>query len=87
MWYFIHMIGIFGMNGKGTELTLDEALSKPTVSVQDAGKLFFNLSRNAAYDAAKRGDFQTIKIGGKIVVPVAPIAAKLGLTMKIGAAV
>ncbi|WP_190234368.1 DNA-binding protein [Mesorhizobium sp. M4A.F.Ca.ET.050.02.1.1] len=68
-------------------MTLDEALSKPTVSVQDAGKLFFNLSRNAAYDAAKRGDFQTIKIGGKIVVPVAPIAAKLGLTMKIGAAV
>lgn len=63
-------------------MTMEEALSKPTISVPEAGKLFFNLARNASYDAARRGDFQTIKIGGKIVVPVAPIAAKLGLRMK-----
>jgi hypothetical protein len=64
-------------------MTLGEALSKPTVSVQAAGKVFFNLSRNAAYDAAKRGDFETIRMGGKIVVPVAPIAARLGLKMNL----
>lgn len=62
-------------------MTLDEALSQATVDVQTAGKLFFKLGRNAAYGAAKRGDFETIRMGGKIVVPVAPIAAKLGLRM------
>lgn len=65
-------------------MTLEEALTKPTISVVDAGKLFFGLGRNSAYDAAKRGDFQTIRVGGRIVVPVAPLAASLGLRAKIG---
>lgn len=65
------------------QMTLEEALCQATVSVQTAGKVFFHLGRNAAYDAAKRGDFQTIRIGGRIVVPVAPIAAKLGLPMTV----
>ncbi|NSX90632.1 DNA-binding protein [Agrobacterium tumefaciens] len=67
-------------------MTLEEALTKPTISVPDAGKLFFGLARNAAYNAAERGDFDTIKVGGRIVVPVAPLAAKLGLQARIGAA-
>lgn len=65
-------------------MTLEEALTKPTISVVDAGKLFFGVGRNSAYDAAKRGDFQTIKVGGRIVVPVAPLAASLGLRANIG---
>ncbi|WP_081307191.1 hypothetical protein [Agrobacterium tumefaciens] len=67
-------------------MTLEEALTKATISVPDAGKLFFGLARNAAYNAAERGDFDTIKVGGRIVVPVAPLAAKLGLQARIGAA-
>ncbi|WP_312806652.1 DNA-binding protein [Agrobacterium cavarae] len=67
-------------------MTLDEALTKPTISVPDAGKLFFGLARNAAYEAARKGDISTIKVGGRIVVPVAPLAAKLGLQARIGAA-
>ena len=63
-------------------MTLDEALSKPTISVPDAGEIFFGLPRNGAYEAAKRGDFETIKVGGRIVVPVAPLAARLGLKTK-----
>lgn len=65
-------------------MTLDEALSRPTIPVPDAGKLFFGIGRNAAYAAAKRGDFQTIEVGGRIVVPVAPLAAMLGLQPKFG---
>lgn len=60
-------------------MTLDEALSRATVDVPDAGAVFFGLSRNGSYEAAKRGDFDTIRMGKRIVVPVAPIAAKLGL--------
>jgi len=60
-------------------MTLEEALSRPTISVPDAGRLFFGLARNAAYEAAERGDFETMKVGGRILVPVVPLAAKLGL--------
>ncbi|WP_192923535.1 DNA-binding protein [Sinorhizobium medicae] len=67
-------------------MTLEEALSRPTIPVPDAGSLFFGLGRNAAYEAARRGDFETIKVGGRIVVPVAPLAAKLGMRTKMGAA-
>ncbi len=67
-------------------MTLDEALSRPTIPVPEAGKLFFGIGRNAAYAAAKRGDFQTIEVGGRIVVPVAPLAAMLGLQPKFGRA-
>ncbi|TIW62993.1 MAG: DNA-binding protein [Mesorhizobium sp.] len=65
-------------------MKLDEALTHATLPVQTVGHVFFGLGRNASYEAAKRGDFETIRIGGKIVVPVAPIAAKLGLPMKLG---
>ncbi|RWN47480.1 MAG: hypothetical protein EOS03_13450 [Mesorhizobium sp.] len=67
-------------------MTLEEALCQATVSVQTAGRVFFHLARNGAYEAARRGDFETIRIGGRIVVPVAPIAAKLGLPMTVARA-
>lgn len=60
-------------------MTLDEALRCPTISVPAVGEIFFGLARNASYEAAAKGDIETIRIGGKILVPVAPIAAKLGL--------
>lgn len=65
-------------------MTLDEALARPTISVPDAGRLFYGLARNAAYDAARKGDIPTIRIGGRIMVPVAPLAEKLGLRARIG---
>lgn len=67
-------------------MTLAEALGMATVSVPDAGRLFFNLARNASYDAAKRGEIPTVKIGGKILVPVAPVAEQLGLKFAAGRA-
>lgn len=67
-------------------MTIDEALARPTISVPDAGKLFFGLARNAAYEAAKSGDIPTIRIGGRIMVPVVPLAEKLGLRATIGRA-
>ena len=62
-------------------MTLEDALSRPTLSVPNAGAVFFGLSRNGSYEAAKRGDLPTIRIGRKIVVPVAPIAERLGLRL------
>jgi hypothetical protein len=41
-----------------------------TLSVPKAGKEYFGLSRNGSYEAAKRGDIPTIKIGKLLRVPV-----------------
>ena len=41
-----------------------------TLSVPKAGKENFGLSRNGSYEAAKRGDIPTIKIGKLLRVPV-----------------
>ncbi len=48
--------------------------------VATAGSIF-GLSRTQAYEAVKRGDFPVtpIRIGRRLVVPVAPILALLGL--------
>lgn len=67
-------------------MTLDEALSRPTIPVTDAGALFFGLGRNAAYEAAKRGDIPTVQIGGKKMAVVSAIARQLGLETRIGRA-
>jgi hypothetical protein len=42
----------------------------PTITVPEAGKRYFGLSRNGAYDAAARGDIPTIRIGRLLRVPV-----------------
>ena len=67
-------------------MTLEEALKRPTLSVPDAGRLFFGLARNGSYLAARKGDIPTIKVGGRIMVPVAPLAEKLGLRSTAGRA-
>jgi hypothetical protein len=41
-----------------------------TISVPDAGRKYFGLSRDGSYDAAKRGEIPTIKVGRKLRVPV-----------------
>jgi hypothetical protein len=47
-----------------------ENFSRKTLSVPEAGKEYFNLGRNASYEAAARGDIPTVRIGRKIRVPI-----------------
>ena len=53
-------------------------LAKPTLTVAEALKLI-PLSRNGIYAAITRGDIKTIKIGGRILVPTAPLRRQLGI--------
>jgi hypothetical protein len=53
-----------------------------TLTIPEAGKTYFGLSRNAAYAAAKRGDLPTIRIGKLLRVPVRALEQKLNATMK-----
>lgn len=41
-----------------------------TISVPEAGKTYFDLSRAGAYAAAHRGDIPTVKVGRLLRVPV-----------------
>ncbi len=58
-----------------------DALPK-TISVPEAGKTYFALSRIGAYAAAKRGDIPTIKIGKLLRVPIRALEQKLDASLK-----
>jgi hypothetical protein len=47
------------------------------MSVPEAGKKYFDLSRDASYAAAQRGDIPTIRVGRLLRVPVAAMERKL----------
>jgi hypothetical protein len=55
-----------------------ELTEKLTVSVEIAGKAF-GLGRNSSYEACKSGQIPSIRIGGKIAVPTAPLRKMLGI--------
>jgi hypothetical protein len=47
------------------------------MTVPEAGKYFLGLSKNASYDAAKRGDIPTIRVGRLLRVPIHLMHLKL----------
>jgi Helix-turn-helix domain len=53
-----------------------------TITVPEAGREYFDLSRNGAYAAAKRGDIPTIKIGKLLRVPIRALEQKLDALLK-----
>jgi hypothetical protein len=48
-----------------------------TLSVPEAGRTYFGLSREGSYDAAARGDILVIRIGRLLRVPVRALEAML----------
>ena len=48
-----------------------------TLSVPEAGHRYFNLGRDASYEAARRGDLPTIRIGRLLRVPVVALERKI----------
>ena len=58
---------------------LRKMLSKPTTTVEEAGRLCYGLSRNTSYAAAAKGEIPTIRIGRLLKVPTSALRAKLGL--------
>jgi hypothetical protein len=57
---------------------VERLLRKPTITVPQAG-MIYGLSRNGSYEAARRGDIETIQMGKLLIVPTAPIRRKLGI--------
>jgi hypothetical protein len=59
-----------------------EALKGLTVPVDVAGQAI-GLSRDASYRAVRNGDLPSIRIGGAVRVPTAPLRRMLGLDEKV----
>ena len=51
----------------------------PTVPVWPHLGLLLNVSRNAAYDVARRGDIEVFRAGRHVKVLSAPLRRKLGI--------
>ena len=50
------------------------------LSVPSAGKRYFGLGRSGSYEAARRGDIPTIRIGRKLFVPIVAVERMLETT-------
>lgn len=46
------------------------AATPKTLSVPEAGRIYFELGRNASYAAAARGEIPTLRVGSRLRVPV-----------------
>ena len=56
---------------------MDKQTFPRTLSVPEAGKRYFGISRNASYRAADRGDIPVIKVGKLLRVPIAQMEKRL----------
>jgi hypothetical protein len=61
------------------EECIDEIRTKPVVPIWPTVGVVFGLSKGGAYDSARRGDFETVRIGKLIKVVTAPLRRKLGI--------
>jgi len=48
-----------------------------TISVPEAGRRYFGLAKNSSYAAAARREIPTIRIGGRLRVPVVALERML----------
>jgi len=71
---------------KETELeAIDGLLRQRTITVPQAGRVL-GISRDAAYAAAERGEIPCVRIGRRLVVPVARLRSEvLGETTGVAA--
>lgn len=60
-------------------LTIDDLDSRITLTVEEVASLL-GLGRTAAYEAARRGDIPTRKLGRRVLVPVPAFQAWLGIS-------
>lgn len=58
------------------EQVLDNTEQKGTYSIPEAAK-FLGIGRNAAYEAVRKGQIPTIRIGRRLLVPKAALSKML----------
>jgi len=58
-------------------MSQEPKMEAKTLSVPEAGRLYFDLGKNASYDAAKRGQIPTIRIGRLLRAPIVALERQL----------
>lgn len=61
-------------------ITVTDMSNRATISVPEAGKLL-GIGREAAYNAARRGELPTIRIGRRLLVPTQALRDLLSTTV------
>jgi excisionase family DNA binding protein len=61
---------------QATQLRLDQLAGQATISIQQTANLL-GLGRTVAYEAARRGEFPTRRLGRRLMVPVPALLAWL----------
>jgi excisionase family DNA binding protein len=59
-------------------MTPDELRSRLTITVEEAATAL-GIGRTAAYDAVRRGEIETVRLGRRVLVPTGPLLRLLGL--------
>jgi excisionase family DNA binding protein len=67
-----------------TETTNQHWTERATLSVPEAGRLL-GIGTTASYAAARRGDLPTLRIGGRLLVPVSALRRLLEVDTRAGA--
>lgn len=62
---------------QATRPRLDQLAGKATITIEQTAQLL-GLGRTAAYEAARRGEFPTRRLGRRLIVPVPALLAWLG---------
>jgi hypothetical protein len=70
-----HRKALFGVGT--TNRSFDVTDEPKTLSVPQTGRRYFDLARNASYEAARRGEIPTIRIGARLRVPIVQLERML----------
>lgn len=62
---------------QATTFSLDQLAGRATITVEQAARVL-GLGRTAAYDAARRGELPTRRLGRRLLVPVPALLDWLG---------
>jgi excisionase family DNA binding protein len=62
--------------GRMKEYRMKDPEPRKTLTITEAAKIL-GIGRNQAYEAARRGEIPTIKIGKRILVPISALEKKL----------
>ncbi len=62
---------------QATPFSLDQLAGKATITIEQAARVI-GLGRTAAYDAARRGELPTRRLGRRLLVPVPALLEWLG---------
>lgn len=62
---------------QATPFSLDQLAGKATITIEQTAEIL-GLGRTAAYDAARRGELPTRRLGRRLLVPVPALLAWLG---------